>query len=55
MLIDSNELKFELEKLKQHRDKGVVECSFNMGLNSAIEMIRILEIFSKVKEGLNGN
>jgi len=53
MLIDSNELKFELEKLKQHRDKGVVECSFNMGLNSAIGMIRILEIFADNKEEVN--
>jgi len=56
MLIDSNELKVELEKLKQHsQQKGIIECSFNMGLESAIEMVRILEIFANNKEEVNEN
>ena len=46
MKLNSEKLKAVLEKLKQHKNNGVIERSFNLGINSAIG---IIEIFESIK------
>ena len=59
MLIDSNDLKAELGRLKagavDNKEKGAIEIGFCLGVDGAIEMIRILELFANVKEEINEN
>ena len=57
MLIESNELKVELDRLKRGvtggEEKGALETGFNLGVEGAIEMVRILEVCTSPKEVVN--
>jgi len=57
MLIESNELKADLDRLRRGvmdgKEKGALEMGFNLGIEGAINTIRILEVCTIPKEVVN--
>ena len=43
MLINSAELKYELKNQEQHTNNDIVERCFNMGIDTAIKIIEMME------------
>lgn len=49
MMIDGELLKQKLEEQKSHKQNNIIEQTFNRGIETAIEVVKIIELSNRMR------